>query len=220
MVDAATVSAVAGGLAGLALGGLAWLAAARFVGRYPPADLSPAAAEGNRPVAAGLALAGMALWGGWVGVQAASLAIAASALITSGLLLCIARVDLRVRRIPNGLVLALLAWAALQGVWLGRPGWSAALLGLVLAGGSFLLLYFLGRGALGLGDVKLMAALGALLGYPAIVAGLLAGILAGGLAAAILLLSRRAGRRDPFAYGAWLALGAWLVYTRLLGLWP
>jgi leader peptidase (prepilin peptidase)/N-methyltransferase len=211
---------VTSGLAGLALGWLAWLAAARFVGRYPPADLGPAAAEGNRSVTAGLALAGMALWGGWVGAQAASLPIGVSALVVSALLLCIALVDLRVRRIPNELVLALLAWAALQGVWLGRPGWGAALLGLALAGGSFLLLYYLGRGALGLGDVKLMAALGALLGYPAIVAGMLAGILAGGLAAAILLLSRRAGRRDPFAYGAWLALGAWLVYARLLGLWP
>ena len=219
MADAPIVSAVAGSLAGLALGGLAWLTAARFAGRYPPSGPGPAGsapAKRSRPAAAALPLAGMALWGGWVGAQAANLPVAASALVVSGLLLCIALVDLRVRHIPNELVLALLAWAVVQGVWLGQPGWGAAVLGLALAGGGFLLLYFLGRGALGLGDVKLMAGLGALLGYPAI----LAGILAGGLAAAALLLVRRAGRRDPFAYGTCLALGAWLVYTRLLGLWP
>jgi leader peptidase (prepilin peptidase)/N-methyltransferase len=49
---------------------------------------------------------------------------------------------------------------------------------------------------------------------------MLAGIMAGGVAAAVLLLTRRAGRKDAFAYGPYLALGAWLVYTRVLGLWP
>jgi leader peptidase (prepilin peptidase)/N-methyltransferase len=84
----------------------------------------------------------------------------------------------------------------------------------------FGLIYLLGRGALGLGDVKLEAAIGALLGYPAVLAAMFAGIMAGGIAAAFLLLSRRAGRKDAFAYGPYLALGAWLVYTRVLGLWP
>jgi prepilin signal peptidase PulO-like enzyme (type II secretory pathway) len=78
----------------------------------------------------------------------------------------------------------------------------------------------LGRGALGIGDVKLEAAAGALLGFPVALAAIFAGILAGGVAAIFLLLIRRAGRKDTFAYGPYLALGAWLVYTRVLGLWP
>lgn len=203
---------IAGALAGLLLGWLAWLAAARFAARY-------------RRASAALPLAAMTLWGGWVGARAASPAVALSALVVSALLLCIALVDLKTRRIPNPLTLALLLWAAVQGLWLGRPGWAAAGLGLATAGALFLLFYALGRGALGrgalgLGDVKLEAALGALLGFPAVLAGMLAGILLGGLAAAGLLLTGRAGRRDPFAYGPWLALGGWLIYTRLLGLWP
>ena len=71
-----------------------------------------------------------------------------------------------------------------------------------------------------MGDVKLEAAAGALLGYPAVLAALFLGVLAGGVAAAFLLLTHRAGRKDAFAYGPYLALGAWLVYTRVLGLWP
>ncbi|MFZ2362061.1 MAG: prepilin peptidase, partial [Anaerolineae bacterium] len=72
----------------------------------------------------------------------------------------------------------------------------------------------------GLGDVKLEAAIGALLGYPVALAAIFAGVLAGGVAGAVLLLTKRAGRKDPIAYGPYLALGAWLVYTRALGLWP
>lgn len=215
-----------GGFAGLLLGWLAWLAAARFAARYRmsgevPGGGAPDSDERPVPAPAALSLAGMTLWGGWVGAQAPGLPLAVSALVVTSLLLCIALVDLRVRRIPNELTLALLGWAVVQALWLGQPGWwSASVLGLVVAGGLFLLLYGLGRGALGLGDVKLEAALGALVGYPAVLAAMLAGVLAGGLAAAALLLARRAGRKDAFAYGPFLALGAWLVYTRLIGLWP
>lgn len=205
-----------GALAGLALGWLAWLAASRFTARYQ------AAAAPSPPAAAttGAALVGMALWGGWASYQAAGLPVAASALVVTAILLCVTLVDLRVRRIPNELVLALLAWAGVQQIWLGQPGWGAAALGLLVAGGLFLLLRLLGRGALGLGDVKLEAAAGALLGYPAVLAAIFAGIVAGGLAALALLLAKRVGRKDPIAYGPYLALGAWLVHTRALGLWP
>ena len=49
------------------------------------------------------------------------------------------------------------------------------------------------------GDVKLAAALGALLGYPLVLPGLVLGVIAGGLAALLLLLTRRAGRKDAMA---------------------
>ncbi len=214
-----------GALAGLLLGWLAWLAAARFTTRYraaasaPPAA-APAGDDGQVPAGAALALALMAGWGGWVGWQAANLAVAASALIVTAILLCVTLVDLRVRRIPNELALALIVWAVVQVLWLGQPTWGAAALGLLAAGGLFFLLAIIGRGALGMGDVKLEAAAGALLGYPAVLAALFLGVLAGGVAAAFLLLTHRAGRKDAFAYGPYLALGAWLVYTRVLGLWP
>jgi prepilin signal peptidase PulO-like enzyme (type II secretory pathway) len=92
-------------------------------------------------------------------------------------------------------------------------------IGLLAAGGFFFLLALLTRGAMGLGDVKLAAATGALVGWPAMVAALLLGILAGGVAALLLLLTRRAGRKDYFAYGPYLASGAWVVYCAFLGLW-
>lgn len=219
------LSAVLGALAGLALGWLTWLAAARFTGRYraviaSPSSGAPAGRSGRVSLGAAPTLALMLLWGAWVGSQAASLAVAVCALVVTGLLLCISLVDWRVRRIPDELTLALLAWAVVQMLWIGQPAWEAAALGLLAAGGIFFGLAVLGRGALGIGDVKLEAAAGALLGFPVALAAIFAGILVGGVAAIFLLLIRRAGRKDTFAYGPYLALGAWLVYTRVLGLWP
>ena len=212
---------VLGGVAGLVVGWLVWLTAGHFVAGYrsEPQASSPSDA-GALPALAAVTMAGMALWGAYAGWQAATLAVGASALVVTALLLCISLVDFQVRRIPNLLVLALLAWAAVQMIWLGRPTVVAALLGLIVAAAVFMLLRFISRGAMGMGDVKLEAAVGALVGYPAVVGVMFLGVIIGGLAALILLLAKRVGRKDPFAYGPYLALGAWLVLTRVLGLWP
>ncbi len=216
-----------GAVAGLGLGWTAWVIATLFVAGYRGQEahaqdplILHAADAGSISLGAGLAPVAMTLWGGYVGWQSSSLAVAACALLVTALLLALSLVDLRVRRLPNPLVLALLGCALLQAIWLGQPTLAMAALGMGVALAVFGVIWLLGRGALGLGDVKLEAALGALLGYPAVLAGLFAGVLAGGLAALFLLLTRRAGRKDPFAYGPYLALGAWLVYTRVLGLWP
>ena len=168
---------------------------------------------------AAVAIAAMTLWGAYVGWRAPGLATATIALLVTGLLLCISLVDFQVRRIPNQLVLALLAVAVVQMIWLVQPTLPAAALGTLLAGGIFLLLHTISRGGMGMGDVKLAAAIGALLGFPAVLSAILAGIIAGGLAALLLLLTKRVGRKDPIAYGPYLALGAWVIAMRSLGLW-
>jgi prepilin signal peptidase PulO-like enzyme (type II secretory pathway) len=216
-----------GAVAGLVLGWAAWLISRLFVAGYRSQEAhaqdSPRPTEadaGSTSLGAVLAPATMTLWGGYVGWQASSLAIAACALVVTALLLALAIVDIEVRRLPNPLVLAVLGCAVLQALWLGKPTLGAAATGMAVALAVFGLIYLLGRGALGLGDVKLEAALGALLGWPAVLAAIFTGVLAGGAAAAFLLLTKRAGRKDAFAYGPYLALGAWLVYTSALGLWP
>lgn len=175
--------------------------------------------KGAMSLPAVLTQAGLALWGAYLGWRAPDLAQVLAALLVTGLLLAISLVDFQVRRIPNVLVLALLAWAAVQVLWLGQPSPAAAALGLLVAGGLFLLLALIRRGAMGWGDVKLAAALGAMLGWPLVVQGLLYGALAGGAAALVLLVTRRVKRKDYIAYGPYLALGAWIVWTGAAGLW-
>ena len=63
----------------------------------------------------------------------------------------------------------------------------------------------------GLGDVYLAAMIGAMTRYPAVIQALFAGIFLAGLGSLLLLLTRRAGRRDPIPYGPYLCVGGLLA---------
>ncbi|NLD72002.1 MAG: prepilin peptidase [Chloroflexi bacterium] len=160
----------------------------------------------------GVVALAIALLGGYVGWRERSWALALSAVVLTAVCLAVSVIDLRVRRIPNALVAALAAWAVVQALLLGEPTWGEALQGALVGGGAFAVLFIIGRGAMGMGDVKFMAAAGLLLGYPLILGAMLVGILLGGLVALALLITRRAGRKDAIAYGPYLAIGAWAVW--------
>lgn len=121
-------------------------------------------------------------------------------------------VDWRYQFIFDDSLLPLLAGGI--AIALYAPG--ALWLRLVAAGGTFVVLAalsILGRGALGGGDVKMMAVVGLWLGQEVILA-LTTGFILGGVAAVVLLLLRRAGRKDFFAFGPFLIIGTllgWLV---------
>ena len=110
--------------------------------------------------------------------------------LLAALVLVAAVTDLRSRRIPN--------WLTLSGVLAGivlnsflnvdRYNWRTALMGLGLAFAVYFPLYLL-RG-MGAGDVKLMAAVGALMGPANWFAIFLLSNILGGAAAVLLLLSR------------------------------
>ena len=88
--------------------------------------------------------------------------------------------DLRSSRLPNWLTFPAMGFALLTQAWLGGlQGAIFSLVGLGAGLGLFLILYV--SGSIGAGDVKLMAAVGAIMGpYGALLSGLLA-IMVGGL---------------------------------------
>ena len=76
-----------------------------------------------------------------------------------------------------------------------------------LGGGLlFLLLTILTKGAIGGGDIKLIAALGIWLGIRPLLSVIMYGFLAGGAAALFLLVTKQKKRQDYFAYGPYFAL--------------
>ena len=158
---------------------------------------------------AGVGAAAGALWASWLPevVLMTGAAVGLALLVVA---------DLAAHRLPDPLMagtgawglLSLVAMAAGGGDWsaLGRAVVAGAALGL-----AFLLLCLLTPGGLGLGDVKLAALLGLLLGWFGwryVLLGVLAAFLLGGLVAAALILTRRAGRRTAVAFGPWLVAGA------------
>jgi len=88
--------------------------------------------------------------------------------------------DLRSSRIPNWLTFSAMGFALATHAWLsGFQGVTFSLGGLGTGLGLFLILYV--SGSIGAGDVKLMAAVGAIMGpYGALLSGLLA-IMVGGV---------------------------------------
>ena len=106
------------------------------------------------------------------------------------LLICLLS-DVKSRRIPN--------WATLPGIALGLmlnlvlggwPGLRMSAIGAGVGFGALFLLFMLGW--MGGGDVKLMAAIGALKGYPFVVSALVYSILVGGfIGIAVLVWNRR-----------------------------
>ena len=86
-----------------------------------------------------------------------------------------------------------------------------------LGGGFFfLLLAFISKGALGGGDIKLIAALGLWLGWKSLLSVILYGAIAGGVAALVLLLMKKIKRKQFLAYGPYFALSAIGLMLNLL----
>ena len=117
-------------------------------------------------------------------------------LLLLALLLVAVTTDLRSRRIPNTLVLtgttlALASHALVmghEGVPLAGPNWWAPLAGLV-TGLLVLMPLYLMR-AMGAGDMKLMATVGAFVGAPTVLAAALYTLLAGGLLSLAVMLAK------------------------------
>jgi leader peptidase (prepilin peptidase)/N-methyltransferase len=122
-------------------------------------------------------------------------------------LLAVLVIDLEHRRVLNVMVAPAAVVALLASLLPGGPTPAQALIGGALGFGIFFLLALLGRGAMGLGDVKLAGVIGLMTGYPLVVAALALGIVLGGVAAIALLVTRRAGRKGTMAYAPYLALG-------------
>ena len=89
-----------------------------------------------------------------------------------------------------------------------------------LTGGLFfLILAIISKGAIGGGDIKLIAALGLWLGVKSLLSIIVYGAMAGGIAALVLLLFKKIKRNQYLAYGPYFALsaiGVLLKWLRIL----
>lgn len=125
--------------------------------------------------------------------------------------------------IVAGLVLSSL-WPPLQEAASLWEGARAAVGGAVLGAGLLGIIGALGKlafrqDAMGLGDVKLLAAVGALMGWRAVVFTLVVSAFVGALVGSYLLLTHRKPRRSHIPFGPFLALGAILWMLAGPGIW-
>lgn len=131
--------------------------------------------------------------------------------LIAAVLVLIAICDIRCGLIYDWLVM-LLALLSLIPLLEGDMDWQNACLGSVLGGGLLWGLRWASHGGLGLGDVKLTAALGLWLGWENILLCLLTASTLGALYGVGMFLCHRLERHTPIPFGPFLALGAWLAW--------
>lgn len=188
------------GVAGIALAAVAM-----------PADVRRKTHPALIAAAVVLSLGAAALCGR-IGGETADAAFAAAII---PLFFAISAVDLATRRIPNRALLVGTAAVLGAALWSPSESYVFSVLGGV-AGLAFGIIAFVAGGgrALGAGDAKLVAFIGAAVGLRLVLPAITYGTLLGGLAAVVVLLARR--RNAAFAYGPYLSLGA--IITLLLSL--
>ncbi|MDA8239103.1 MAG: prepilin peptidase [Nitrospiraceae bacterium] len=138
-------------------------------------------------------------------------------------LLVITFVDLEFQIIPDritlpGIVIGIVAGSLLMPDPFMRTtplGYEASVIGLLSGGGFFYLVAVLSRGGMGGGDIKMMAMVGALMGWKTVMLTTFLGSLTGSIVGIFLMIFKGRGRKTKIPFGPFLALGA--VITLFFG---
>jgi len=122
--------------------------------------------------------------------------------------------DINIKRIPNELILVMIT------VWLilivpvliydtdyGVDLIIDSLIGLLIGGGLFLLVYAVSRKGLGGGDVKFMAAAGLYLGFAGILPAILYGTILAAVTGLVLIISKKINRKETIPLAPFLFVG-------------
>jgi leader peptidase (prepilin peptidase)/N-methyltransferase len=149
---------------------------------------------------------------GWTVLMAVRLAFACA-------LIVLFAIDLEHHLLPNAITLPGIA-AGLIVSFIVPPGPRDAVLGTLLGGGVLWLIgeayyRYAGQEGMGGGDVKMLAMIGAFLGWKLVLVTLVLSSVAGSVIGLLMIALRRGGMKYALPYGTFLALGA--LAASLLG---
>jgi leader peptidase (prepilin peptidase)/N-methyltransferase len=136
----------------------------------------------------------------------------ASRLIFGCALIVLFAIDLEHQLLPNVITLPGIIVGFLFSLF-SAPGWMASLIGILIGGGALWLIaeaYYRIRHeeGLGMGDVKMLAMIGAFLGWQQTLMTLMLASLSGSVIGLGLIVARRGGMKHALPFGTFLALGA------------
>jgi len=128
------------------------------------------------------------------------------------ILIALFGIDLEHQILPNSITLPGIVAGVLLS-FIAPPGWRDALLGVVLGAGILYAIagaYYLWRReeGLGMGDVKMLAMIGAFLGWKAVLVTMVLSSFAGAAIGVALIATARGGMKLALPFGTFLAVGA------------
>ncbi len=142
---------------------------------------------------------------GWTPMLAVRLAFACAMVVLFA-------IDLRHHLLPNVITVPGIVVGFLLSLFL-PPGWKASLIGLIAGGGVLFAIaegYYRLRGieGLGMGDVKMLAMIGAFLGWQLMLVTLILASFAGSVIGVGIIALGRGGMKAALPFGTFLAVGA------------
>lgn len=149
------------------------------------------------------------LWRYGLGWNSALYCILVSSLVV------ITFIDLDFQIIPDRITLVGIPVGLIAGSFLlpdpflraAQLGYKTSLSGFLVGGGLFYLIAVLSRGGMGGGDIKMMAMVGALMGWKSVLLTMFLGSLAGSVVGLFLMIFKGKGRKSKIPFGPFLALG-------------
>ena len=140
-------------------------------------------------------------------------------------------IDLEHHLLPNAITLPGIVAGVVFSL-LFPPGPLASAIGILVGGGSLWLIgeayyRYAGQEGMGLGDVKMLGMIGALLGPAGVVVTVLLASLSGSVVGLAVILARGGGGKTRLPFGVFLALGAVVAWffgeplvARYRAMWP
>jgi leader peptidase (prepilin peptidase)/N-methyltransferase len=141
----------------------------------------------------------------------------AQRLLLGCILIVLFAIDLEHHLLPNVITLPAIA-VGFAFSFFTEPGWPASLIGILVGGG---LLFAVAEGyyrirheeGLGMGDVKMLAMIGAFLGWKLTLVTLMMASFTGTIVGLAVIVSRRGNMKYALPFGTFLALGAAIAAT-------
>ena len=141
-------------------------------------------------------------------------------------LVVITFIDIEHQIIPDEISLSGIVIGFVLSFFMEEPGWLNSLLGILLGGGSLLLVAYsyqrlTGKEGMGGGDIKLLAMMGAFLGWKAVPFIIFASSLIGSLIGVSIMFFQKKDSKLAIPFGPYLAFGAvlYIFYGKPLIRW-
>lgn len=126
----------------------------------------------------------------------------------SSLLIVVTVIDLERQEIPDELIIFGLIAGLLFNIYNIKTDMIPGIMGFVLGGGVFLIIAMLTNGAMGGGDIKLMAVLGLFFGWKIIILISIIAFIIGAVISLILIAVKVKSRKDYIPFGPFIAIAA------------
>lgn len=131
--------------------------------------------------------------------------------VVTSLLIVITVIDLERQEIPDELIIFGLIAGLLINLYHIKAHMVLGILGFMLGGGLFLIIAMVTNGAMGGGDIKLMAVLGLFFGWKYVIMIALFSFIIGAIVSLLLVAFKIKGRKDFIPFGPFIAAAAILV---------